>query len=765
MSGKTFAADFAAAKAKGPTGTQQSSIVPELANQFGFMGGSYIMPPEQELSELWTGSKRIETVKSMLNHFQIAACRAAIALPAHRYVIELAPQDCERVAAGLIANDLDVPLLGQDEERTGRRARRFSERKHRDRAFGALDYGYAIFEHAGYYAPGIINVGEKDWRLRALPPVPQRTIEDQSWEITKQGELLRVVQYGSSPPVKLDVDKLCVFTWGGEPGDFRGRSIWRSCTGAWLSHDRTMRVMQMSDERTGMGIPVGAVSTHAAAGAKAAMERLLAGMAAGHDTNLVLETDEDIRRQIMLMGVTGSTPNIVEHLRYYDEAIARATLTQVVQVGQGAGNTGSYALSQTFDQLLMDFHDAVIGWYCDVMQEQLVEPWVDRNLGEDYNRVPRLVWSRREEEDAQEDPAESDTGSDTAAPASVSLSRRGRERGTAVAARRQHRLRLASVPEATRAAGEGIASEPGHASSPASLSRRGKATRAAFAATTGRDLRRDPTPVELAAATDFAQLEQQFVTAHRDLSDVLVRDRSIISAKAVNLVEDMATVDPLTLGAVLGPQLAAFAEQMDTGPIVTMLTATASQGVAQVVGEAARQGVTVSASIDYAARAELEAREMLRKQAAQITETVAGAAKVGLPATVEPPSGLFSRLRPARFGVISEALGAFITFLGTQLGLLTSAAPEQAAAGATARATGAGRYEAMAEAPVSAVYVSALLDSNVCGPCAEDDGQTFATVAEARQAFPNGPNPACEGWERCRCLLVAIMADEQPAFA
>ncbi len=292
-----------------------------------------------------------------------------------------------------------------------------------------------------------------------------------------------------------------------------------------------------------------------------------------------------------------------------------------------------------------------------------------------------------------------------------------------------------------------------------------KATRAAFAVTAGRDLRRDPTAVELAAATDFALLERQFVTAHTDLSSVLIRDRDEIAAKAVDLVEAMSSVDPLTLGAVLGPQLTAYAEQMDTGPIVAMLTATAAQGVSQVVGEAARQGVTVSASIDYTDRAELEAREMLRRMAAQVTETAAGAAKIGMPAPVETPSGLFARLRPARFGVISEALAAFIAFLGTQLGLLTSAAPEAAAAGATARATNTGRFTAMEAAPVSKCYASEVLDQSTCDPCLLIDGKEYDSVAEAMLDYPTGGFFGCEGWERCRGLAVAIFTDEQATLA
>jgi hypothetical protein len=419
---KSLAADLAAAKATGPI-NQRSSVVPELSGHgTGLPGWAAIMPAERELNERWVGHQRIETVEDMLNHYQVAALRQVVRLPAHRYIIELDPQDCDPVAADLLATDLDVPMKGRDERRFGRRAGRFSQRRHFDRAMDALDYGHAVFEHAGYMdAAGY-------WRLQDLPPVPQWTIADaNSWEIDRHGRLIRVVQHGANPPVKLKTDRLVVFTWQGRPGDPRGRSMLRPLTGAWTLSDRLVRVMGMSGERTGMGIPVGKVGTSHVAGAKEKMERLLAGLAAGHDTNLVLETDEDITKSIMLMGVTGSTPDIVGMLRYLDEVMARAMLAMLLQLNQG-GKGGSQALGGTFDDLLGDFQDAVVDWYCDNMTEQLVEPWVDRNRGEDAP-APRLVWRRREDgdgetEDAPTVDADADeiTGPQLPAPVAASLS-------------------------------------------------------------------------------------------------------------------------------------------------------------------------------------------------------------------------------------------------------------------------------------------------------------------------------------------------------
>jgi hypothetical protein len=651
------------AAASGPL-DQKSSVFPELTGFSGLPGWSYFIPQERELSEAWRGRKRLETVDEMLNHYQVAACWQAVRLPVHRYVIELAPRRANIVDADLIASDLDVPLQGhEDTSDRDRDEEDFSQRRHLDRALDAVTIGHAVFEQVGY----IDQAGT--WRLRDLAPVPQWTLDDASWKVDKHGKLLEVVQYGATPEVRIPADHLAVFTWQGAPGDFRGRSILRPLTAPWMLSDRGMRVTGMAMERTGMGIPVGKVGMGAGVQAKQDMERLLRNLAAGENTNLVLETDEDIQKSMMLMGVTGSTPDLVGILRHWDEAIARAMLASLLQLG--STETGSRALGETFDDLLSMFHDTVVTWYCDAMN-RLVRLWMIRNRGPDAPR-PMLVWKRRDDEGVPA-PAPADTPPVPAGPTPVAAKRRP----MTAAARHE---------------------------------RKAKATRTAFAQAAGRDLRRDPTPAELAAGTDFSRLEREHVAAREDLAAVLLRERDDLAARAVEIIAAMPTVDPLTLGAVLGPQLAGHAAGMDTGPLVTLLEASAAQGQAQVVAEAATQGVTITPDVDYAARAAVEANELQRRMAVQVTEACAAAAKTIVPAApaVRARRGFMSKLRPpARLATIEA--GTIEDFLSS----LSPAAAEQAAAGATSRANGGGRFGAIASAPTQAVYASELLDENTC---------------------------------------------------
>lgn len=52
------------------------------------------------------------------------------------------------------------------------------------------------------------------------------------------------------------------------------------------------------------------------------------------------------------------------------------------------------------------------------------------------------------------------------------------------------------------------------------------------------------------------------------------------------------------------------------------------------------------------------------------------------------------------------------------------------------------------------VEYSAILDANVCGPCAAEDGQEASDEADLQPV----PNPECEGGDWCRCFHVYVRA-------
>ena len=69
--------------------------------------------------------------------------------------------------------------------------------------------------------------------------------------------------------------------------------------------------------------------------------------------------------------------------------------------------------------------------------------------------------------------------------------------------------------------------------------------------------------------------------------------------------------------------------------------------------------------------------------------------------------------------------------------------------------------QAQAQQIEDAVY-SALLDGATCDPCGAQDGETTTDLALAEEWCPN---PDCEGGDRCRCLAVYEIAQDQGASA
>jgi hypothetical protein len=81
---------------------------------------------------------------------------------------------------------------------------------------------------------------------------------------------------------------------------------------------------------------------------------------------------------------------------------------------------------------------------------------------------------------------------------------------------------------------------------------------------------------------------------------------------------------------------------------------------------------------------------------------------------------------------------------------------DRAATGAANVALSSGRSAEMAERAdeIDRYEYSALLDPNVCEPCAAEDGETASDPADLQPT----PNPECAGSDFCRCFTVAIAA-------
>jgi hypothetical protein len=107
--------------------------------------------------------------------------------------------------------------------------------------------------------------------------------------------------------------------------------------------------------------------------------------------------------------------------------------------------------------------------------------------------------------------------------------------------------------------------------------------------------------------------------------------------------------------------------------------------------------------------------------------------------------------RLAMLGTIGVAL---INAVQTEIGAGSVSYIDRAATGLANRTISLGRgYEAeQRNDEWERVEYSALLDNNVCSPCADADGETATNEADLTPA----PNPECEGYDNCRCFHVWV---------
>ena len=741
----------------------RSSVRPELTS---FAGGrlpnwSYFVPNEHETNDAWRWPRCIDTIDEMRLDPQVAAIETIITLPPQDYRRELDPNGLDLAAAEKLADDLDVPLRGQ-EQPPGRSVERFDMGEHIARAVRMVGNGVQVFEIAG-------RIDEDGWwRLVDLQPVPLRTIT--RWDVDRAGRLRSIWQWDSSSlrDVEIPADHLVVYTWGGEPGDPTGRSMFRPLYRPVIAKDRFVRLDLLQKEKGAMGIPWGELPPDASKSDRELFEALLASLAAGEETNVIVPNGG----RFGVAGVSGSVADVVASMEYQDKQMLRATATMVL----AAGDTGHGTFSSAGEHgdLLSKVHDTIPARIMRVLTRAVVALWAKLN---GFPPVARLVSLRPGEEAQTEtyayhleyklltiDEARAriglpplPDGEGERFPESSEVQARIEEHGVQAAAaefnqaRQQHGLKPVSERVFLTAASGAMGGTraPVAASgrrvreAPAGRTRRPVAAAAADVPVPDRRPRRQPTELEAAAGADFRQIDTDWQTAYDDIVAALVRGRDQLAETLLDAIRDMATVDPLTLADELAPILRRAADDQDTSTLQDALERAARDGIDQVIAEADRQGGSINPpDLDYADRAALEATNALRRLAASLVETASTAA--------------LTSTEPGAVGtVVADAVGQAVE-------RLTDAQPEQAAGAATTRAQNAGRGHALSTADYTEIYGSALLDVKTCGPCIDWDGRTFETMEEALDQFPGGGgNKDCEGGDRCRCVLVGRLATEQ----
>lgn len=316
---------------------------------------------------------------------QVISVVRAVSLPIRRTKWRIDPNGARPEVARQVADDLGLPLVGDENEPVIRTRDRFSWSEHLRLSLLMLPFGHSIFEQ-------VYRIDEAGMaRLRKLAWRPPKTIS--RIDVASDGGLVAIHQHGNDKP--MGVERLAVYVNEREGGNWLGQSLLRPAYKYWLLKDRMLRVQAQTVDRNGMGIPVYKASElHESITGTERSEREKAEVDAGLKLAKGLRSGDNAGgslphgAELDVMGVKGTLPDADKPIRYYDEQIARAVLAHFLNLGT---ETGSWALGSTFADFFTLSLQTVAVQIADTTTQHVIEDLVDVNWGP-REPAPRLVF-------------------------------------------------------------------------------------------------------------------------------------------------------------------------------------------------------------------------------------------------------------------------------------------------------------------------------------------------------------------------------------
>ncbi len=325
---------------------------------------------------------------------QVQAVLRALTLPVERTSWRIAPNGARPEVVRLVADDLGLPVLGQEDRPVIRTRDRFSWGEHLRHALLMLPFGHSFFEQEYRYerADGYQHLHRLGWR-------PPRSI--QRLEVDPDGMLAWVQQEklaGSreAEGPKLDIRQLVCYVNMREGGNWLGQSVLRPAYKPWLLKEEAQRIQQLTLVRNGLGVPDYEAPPIPDEITDADTRKRLEQAAIDNGQDLVKSVRAGdlagISRpggsKLAFRGVEGKLPDAQGQIRGHNEEIARAVLAGFMTLG-GADSTGSYALADTVLDFFVDSLQVEAKQVADVTNQRVIEDLVDVNFGS-AEPAPRL---------------------------------------------------------------------------------------------------------------------------------------------------------------------------------------------------------------------------------------------------------------------------------------------------------------------------------------------------------------------------------------
>lgn len=675
----------------------------------GGAGWSYFIDEEEHAPNLvWPNNLPI--YREMMTDAQVEALYRGTTLPIRRYSWQLDPNGASDQAVAMLAEDLNIPVRGEEATTVGRRKKRFSFGEHLKWGLDAIVFGHYFFE----------QVGEIDasgfWRLRKLAPRPPRIVS--AIDTKSDGGLSSIQVPSSRNNVSVEtitVDRLVAYVWDQEPGSWIGRSMLRSIYKNWLLKDRLIRVDLIKHDRAGAGIPTATAPPGASKPQMEAMARMAQSMRSDEEGGGVIPHGADLS----LMGISGTVPDTWASIRGHNEEMANAWLSQVSKLGQT--QTGSRALGEVLMPALNESQESIAGWFADKFNEHVIEDWVDWNFGEDAP-APRLVFDRPSD------------GALAVADLAVMVDKGLVEVDEEMETWLRQQYKMPEKGEPKNSSPTDSASQPSDPNVVAK-SRRSSRVNAAeeppSPSLPDRELRRKPYDHEIAAAVDFKKLDAEQTTRSEALAAKL-KEAQAVQLDDLEKAIIAADNDPVKLANL-------EVEALGADDIEKAAKDAAKAGADGAKAEAKAQGVTTPAA------AVIDGALLATKAEAKATLLAKSIAEAGGREAVR-------RLGPQG----AKELAAQVK---TYLNGLSDAFLQKSARGVVNTGLNKGRAAFMRGNGPVRVYASELLDDNTCEFCSAIDGTEFDSMDEAEQWYPSG-FADCLGGDNCRGTLVGVYSDE-----
>jgi hypothetical protein len=661
----------------------------------------------------------VRTYARMRHDTQLAAILKAYALPIRRASWAIDGSNCRPEVTAFIADEMGLPIIGQQQQPSGHRRRRFQWHEHLRLSLLDLTFGHMAFERI-YDTSGpltrIANVYER---------MPQTIYQI---HLGKDGSLQGIQQHFNMVPETpvIEANALVWYANEREGTNYVGQSLLRPAWAWWLLKHEVARVHATSIRRFGMGVPQVTAPPGASPQQVAEAQRLASSIRVGDQTGVGMPQGF----QLALQGLVGSVPDSVAFIEYLDKQMTRSTLTSVLDLADTTH--GSRALGETF----LDLFILALQSYADAKAQQgtdqLVVPLVDLNWGED-EPCPRIVCGdvgAQHEVTAQTMMALVSSGAISADPALEEY------------LRREYKLPDRSIPWVPPAQrgmqgpqGNQPPELPGNDPTGADT---GNVAASEVRAAPADQFPRQPTPHEVAAQTDFAAIQAALAAA---VAALVAAWASITAAWRTQITQQISTAAAANDVTALGSLTLDTAAARDL--LANGMQDFAEKAAVRQMQEAAAQGVSIPIGTVDAQRIDALAQAFV-DQLANAFEQAAARAALAAWGDPVPSTEVVAR--------VDQAL-ADLSEKGTADTL----------GGPLHVAQNEGRTATLQADPgtVKAFYAaSEIMDKNTCEPCRTVDGKLFPDLAAAKAAYPFGGFIDCQGRLRCRGVVVTVWSDE-----